>query len=44
MIDLETRSVAHTCISWHAELMTATGDTAGAADAREALRNLDAMP
>ncbi|MFD9286048.1 hypothetical protein ACFWD7_54485 [Streptomyces mirabilis] len=44
VIDLETRSVAHTCISWHAELMTATGDTAGAADAREALRNLDAMP
>ncbi|MFI6251880.1 hypothetical protein [Streptomyces sp. NPDC051016] len=42
--DLETRSVAHDCSSWRIKLMTAAGDRKGAADARKALRKLDAMP
>lgn len=44
VIDLETRSVAHDCSSWRVELMRAAGDRKGAANARKALRTLDAMP
>jgi hypothetical protein len=42
LIDPGTRSLARDCLSWHAELLAADGDTAGVENVRAALRVLDA--